>query len=100
MVTKGYVSSLREAAEIYLNEGKLAFVPVKRFFPREAIELVKASGGVPILAHPSRLRLSKNDAQRFLERLKGFGLAGIESGYFAHSKQEIKFGGARRGGSD
>ncbi len=47
--------------------------------PREAIRMVRQSGGLPVLAHPVQLR-TENDAQleRVLKDLQGLGLAGLE----------------------
>lgn len=57
--------------------------------PKEAIHLIVRLGGIPVLAHPSRL-FSK-DKKKFttiLRKFKEYGLRGIEVSYPKHSKEE------------
>ena len=49
---KGWVSSIYEAFEKYLGEGCPAYVPKYKLTPFEAIEVIRSSGGVSVLAHP------------------------------------------------
>src|SRR5690242_18850604 len=74
MVERGYVSSVKEAFDRYLAEGRPAYVGRYRIEAKEAIELIRASGGTPTLAHPGVNRIERGD----LERLAGWGLAGLE----------------------
>ncbi|MBM3187792.1 MAG: PHP domain-containing protein, partial [Chloroflexi bacterium] len=48
----GYVSTVQEAFDRYLGQGRPAYAPRAKMTPREAIERVLAAGGVPVLAHP------------------------------------------------
>jgi predicted metal-dependent phosphoesterase TrpH len=52
--------------------------------PIEAIELVLACGGVPVLAHPGRL---KDEA--IIDELAGNGLVGLEVFYATHTTQQV-----------
>ncbi len=76
---KGYVSSIKQAFDKYLAQGAPAFVDKERLSPREAMARIRASGGLPVLAHPVQLRTT-NDAQleRVVKDLMDLGLAGIE----------------------
>ncbi len=76
---KGYVSSIKNAFDKYLAPGGLAYFDKERLSPRRAIEMIRQSGGVPVLAHPIQLR-AENDAQleRQVKDLTDMGLAGIE----------------------
>jgi predicted metal-dependent phosphoesterase TrpH len=52
LVDKGYVSTVREAFDRYLGEGKPAFTSPPRIMPIEAISWIHEAGGVAIVAHP------------------------------------------------
>lgn len=51
LMKKKYVSSVQEAFDKYLAEGRCCYVERIMPTPQEAIELIKNSGGVPVLAH-------------------------------------------------
>ena len=100
---KGFVSSLREAFDKYIGEGCPAYFTKYDQTPFEAIQLIKKSGGIAVMAHPM---LTQKD-----ELIPGFvqaGLDGIEVYYPYCSENVIKFyeGIARKhnllttGGSD
>jgi predicted metal-dependent phosphoesterase TrpH len=74
MVERGVVSSVKEAFDLYLGEGRPAYVGRYRIGAQEAIELIRAAGGAPTLAHPGVNKIERGD----LERLAGWGLAGLE----------------------
>lgn len=69
----GYVDSIEEAFEKYIGDGGPAYIKKYRFTPKEAIELIVAGGGIPVLAHPSLLGDDK-----LIPLLVKDGLRGIE----------------------
>lgn len=85
MVEKGYVFSNKEAFEKYISKGKPAYVPRYKFFPQEAIGLIKQSGGIAILAHPGLL----NNIDKF-NSLINMGIEGVEAFYPEHSPEQIR----------
>ncbi len=81
----GYVRSIQEAFDIYLGNTGKAYVSKFRFPPKEALEMIREAKGVPVLAHPFTLGLSKPDELKsLLQNLMGLGLAGIEVFYPEH----------------
>jgi len=58
MIAKGYIKSFNQAFQKYIGDDKPAYVAKTRLDFDEALELIKASGGISILAHPG-LFLSK-----------------------------------------
>ncbi len=84
MVAKKYVSSINEAFDEYLGSGGRAYVVAKRLTPEEGIEIIKKSGGIPVLAHPAERR-ERNDFPDFLKGLKEAGLMGIEAFHSSHT---------------
>ncbi|HWH14080.1 MAG TPA: PHP domain-containing protein [Miltoncostaeaceae bacterium] len=78
LVDAGHVASRAEAFERYLGDRGPAYVAYDRLAPEEAVRLVRASGGVPVLAHPASLRMGERHLRSFVQRLGAAGLAGIE----------------------
>ena len=59
----------------YFAQGRPAFVPVEYMDYRDAVELVRDNGGVPVVAHPGlNFRGREETAGRLLDR----GAAGLE----------------------
>ena len=96
LVEAGYATDLSDAFARYIGGGKPAFVPRPRVDPRDAIALVRAAGGVPVLAHP----FSTGGVESVLDRLVPAGLAGIEVDYGEYDSQDreiLRQIAARRG---
>lgn len=81
LVRKGVVDSIPEAFDLYLASGRPAYVERYRMPPEEAIELARASGAVPIVAHPHTLGMTGTTLDQELRRLARHGLVGLECYY-------------------
>jgi len=88
MQEKGFVSSINEAFEKYLDVGKPAYVSRQRLTPREGIKLIKDAGGIAVLAHPVYLEKKGVEFEELLKRLIDDGLDGMECYYATYSKME------------
>ena len=109
MMHKGYVETIDEAFELWLTSGKPAYIGRPRLSPEEAIQLARASGGVPVLAHPHTLGVNRaHEMADLLTRLIAAGLVGLEAycaGYRRHEREGYadlarRFGLVPAGGSD
>jgi hypothetical protein len=109
MMRKGYVETIEEAFELWLTSGRPAYVGRPRLTPEDAIQLARASGGVPILAHPHTLGINRaHEMADLLTRLIPAGLIGLEAfcaGYRRHEREGYadlarRFGLVPAGGSD
>ena len=78
---KGYVTSYDDAFDTLIAKDSPAYVSRVGLTPLEAVELVRAHGGVPSLAHPGTVL----GLEELLPRLVAAGLAGIECYYGEHS---------------
>ncbi|HEX3203912.1 MAG TPA: PHP domain-containing protein [Nitrospiraceae bacterium] len=87
LMNKKYVTSAKEAFDRYLAEGAAAYVPRDLPDPAEAIGVIRAAGGVPVLAHPSWLDRSEGIVP-LCKELKIAGLAGIEVHYSTHRPEQ------------
>jgi predicted metal-dependent phosphoesterase TrpH len=78
LVDAGHVATLQEAFDRLLADGQPAYVDAGSLGPEEAVALVAASGGAPVIAHPYTLRLGDAALERFAGRLVEHGLRGVE----------------------
>jgi hypothetical protein len=109
LLRKGYVRSMKNAFDKYLAPGGAAYFDKERISPKQAIDMVRRSGGLPVLAHPSQLR-TENDAQldRTVKDLADLGLAGLEVIHSDNSETMVakysaladRYGLLKTGGSD
>jgi len=78
LVEAGAAADTADAFERYLADGAPADVPATPLGDEEAVRLVAASGGVPVLAHPFTLRVAPAALEAHVQRLAAAGLRGIE----------------------
>jgi 3',5'-nucleoside bisphosphate phosphatase len=92
LMEKGIVKTMQEAFDEYLAKGAKAYANPPRITPEEAIDLILAAGGVPVLAHPGLYQ----DNELVL-RLIRYGVMGIEVRHTDHTpEQENYYGGLTR----
>jgi predicted metal-dependent phosphoesterase TrpH len=77
LIAHGAAADVPDAFDRYLAGGRPAYVRRQALSPEEAIALVRAAGGVPVLAHP----LTTGDPEATVVRLVPIGLGGIEVFY-------------------
>jgi predicted metal-dependent phosphoesterase TrpH len=85
MLEKGYINSIADAFNGYIENGGPAYVEREKMTPAEAVALVRRSDGLPVLAHP----FTVNDPEAMVTELKAAGLAGIEAYYKDYSEEEV-----------
>jgi 3',5'-nucleoside bisphosphate phosphatase len=109
MVKAGAVANIDEAFQKYLSKGCPAYVSKERLDCLQAFELIRAAGGIPVLAHPSLIPCrSKDELADLVASLCKIGLKGLEVYYTEHSPRAVtqymalaeKFGLTVTGGSD
>ena len=108
LMRAGHVTERKEAFDLYLGDGRPAYVGSDGLDVEEGLDLVRASGGVPVLAHPYTLALDAAHLDPFVGRLARAGLAGIEvhrpeyapDQHAAYRQLASKYGLVPSGGSD
>src|SRR5688572_14478598 len=109
LVRKGYVSSIKHAFDKYIGQGAPAYFDKERLTPRQAIERIRESGGLPVLAHPIQLRTTNDgELERVIKDLLDLGLVGLEVIHSDHDAALVakytqlanRFGLIKTGGSD
>ena len=88
LVDKGYAKDWNDAFDRFLGNGKPAYVERERLNAEKAIELIRAAGGVAVLAHPFTLYLGKESMDALIGKLKDQGLSGMECYYSEHSAEQ------------
>jgi len=79
LIEKGVVKDINEAFAKYLSSGKPAYVARSKMDSVYAINLIRESGAVPVLAHP--LLIKEANLKQLLQQLKSHGLEGVEVEY-------------------
>jgi predicted metal-dependent phosphoesterase TrpH len=103
LIRKGYARDVQSCFDTLLVRGKPGYMPSNYITPARAIDVIRDSGGVPVLAHPGRL---KDDA--IIGELIDRGLAGLEVFYPTHNASQtaifreraVRHGLVMTGGSD
>lgn len=79
LLDAGHVTSLQQAFDRWLADGRPAYVPRSGASPAEVVRLVMRSGGAAVLAHPGLLRRDE-----LIPELAEAGLAAIEAYHSDH----------------
>ena len=108
MLEKGYVKSMKEAFERYIGDNCPYFLPREKITPSDAIRLILAVGGIPVLAHPVLYGMGKQHLDKLVGELKQAGLMALEAIYATYTPSDerdmralaAKYDLAISGGSD
>ncbi|WP_297634278.1 PHP domain-containing protein [uncultured Clostridium sp.] len=88
IVNCGYEENFKVAFNKYLIAGKQAYEKGKKLTYKEAIKLIRNSGGIPIIAHPGKIYRSMG-IENVIKELRCYGLMGVEVYHPSHSKEQI-----------
>jgi hypothetical protein len=92
LVRRGVVSTKQEAFDRYLGQGGRVYVDKEQLTARRAIEMIRESDGIPVLAHPSQLKKENNaQLENVIKELIDFGLMGVEVIHSDHTDSLIEF---------
>lgn len=92
LVKRGLAKDNLGAMEKYLDGCKTGNT---KFSIKEAIETIKASGGIPVWAHPlggeGEVHLSKEQFLPKLDKMVNYGIEGLECYYSRYNEKEEEF---------
>jgi predicted metal-dependent phosphoesterase TrpH len=86
MLEKGHIATIGDAFYSYLGHGQPAYVERIKMSPQEAIALILAAGGLPVLAHPMTI----DEPETMISNLAVAGLVGLEVYYGGSSPDQIE----------
>lgn len=89
LVEKRYVSDVKSAFQHYLVNGKPGYVPHQWATLDDGLACIKAGGGVAVLAHPGRYKLTRTEMRKFLGEFKDGGGTGIEVVTSSHTVEQF-----------
>lgn len=90
LVDQEYFPSISSVFNQLLGNDCPGFVPRLSITSEYGIRVIKESGGVPILAHPTLYHLDSNGLYSLIDQLKQQGLIGMEAYYSTYSPAEHK----------
>lgn len=108
LVESGVCRDTQEVFRKYLVEGKPGFVAHRWASLQDAVNWIRAAGGVAVIAHPARYKFSINEEFALFTEFKNHGGQGVEVVTGSHSAAEyltyadtaLEFGLAASRGSD
>lgn len=86
LVAKGYCRDKNAAFRNYVGTDCPYYLPKVKVTPEEALPLITAAGGIPVLAHPMLYNLGYAQVEELIQYLIPLGLKGIEA---YHSSNNI-----------
>lgn len=108
LIARGHVQDKAEAFTKLLARGRPAYAERFRLSPAASIQMIRAAGGVAVLAHPCSLKLGQKQLRALLLELQSVGLGGVEVYHSEHNPSQTRLyqrlatdlGLAATGGSD
>ena len=79
LIKRKIVRNINQAFDRYLGVGKPLYVPKEGMNFEEAVNLIRESGGIPVLAHPLSLYVAWGRLPGLVKILKDMGLMGLEA---------------------
>ena len=90
LVESGVCDSIPEVFRKYLTEGKPGYVPHRWASLPEAVGWIKGAGGVPVIAHPGRYKLSQTALGALFDEFKQLGGTAIEVVTGSHTPDQYQ----------
>lgn len=90
MLRHGYVSSVREAFDRYLDTDEYQRIERFKADAPTCIDAIHRSGGLAVLAHPYQLGYSEDKLEETVRWLKDSGLDGLECHYPRHTPEMVR----------
>lgn len=82
---RGYVSSIKEAFDLYISNSGPAYVHSERVTIEQAVQLITSVGGLAVVAHPTYTP----DINAVVETAAKAGASGIETHYGLYTEETV-----------
>jgi hypothetical protein len=86
LIERGYVHSMREAFDLYLNRGCPAYVERCSLSIEETIDLIHEEGGIAVLAHPGLIK-----RKEIIDYVIKEGIDGLEVIHSKHTHEDVVY---------
>lgn len=100
LIERGHARDTQGVFKKYLTGGKPGHVPHQWASLEQAVSWIRASGGMPVLAHPGRYKMDNARREIMLENFRDLGGIGVEVVTGSHTREQFALWGryARRFG--
>ena len=88
LVEAGHAKSVREVFKKFLVKGKPGHVPGQWAGLEEGLAWIRGAGGIAVIAHPARYRMSGTKLRKLVTEFKTYGGTAIEVLSGSHSRDE------------
>jgi predicted metal-dependent phosphoesterase TrpH len=88
LVKTGHARDVKSVFQHYLVKGKPGFVQHQWASLADAVSWIRAGGGIAVIAHPGRYKLSTTEMRAFLSEFKARGGAGVEVITGSHTPEQ------------
>lgn len=88
LVDNGYAKNLQAVFKRFLVHNKPGYVPGEWATLEQAVQWITQAGGLPVIAHPARYRLTASKLRQLLQAFKECGGIGLEVVSSSHSEAE------------
>lgn len=90
LVDAGYAKDMRQVFKKYLVHNKPGYVPGQWAMLEEAVSWIRDSGGMAVIAHPARYRMSATRLRQLISAFQDCGGEGIEVVSGSHTRDDIQ----------
>ena len=90
LIEKGHFKHKNKVFKQLLGRNCAAYVDRRRLTPGKCLQVIRAAGGVPVIAHPGQMRLTRNKLRRLIKKLKEQGLGGVEVWHSSHPEHQMQ----------
>lgn len=90
LVEQGYATDVHAVFRNYLVPGRPGYVPHNWTSLEQAVRWIRGAGGLAVVAHPGRYRLSEAQIEQLFLEFKKLGGAGIEVVSGSHGEAEVR----------
>ncbi len=90
LIEQGHAKDMKQVFKRYLVQGKPGYVPGDWATLEEALSWIHHAGGLAVIAHPARYRLSATRLRQLLDEFQALGGCALEVVSGSHSRDEIQ----------
>ena len=91
LVELGLADSVNDAFDKFVEKGRKYYVGRNFLSIERSIEIIRASGGVPVLAHPFQYQLDDAGLRELIEHCIDSGLMGMECRYTGYDADRVSY---------
>ena len=88
LIERGHAKDMKQVFKKFLVKNRPGYVPGQWASLQQAVQWIKAAGGLAVIAHPARYKLSAGKLRKLIEQFIDLGGSGIEVVSGSHSDQD------------